>query len=344
MIEEIKYRQATAEDYKSILDLYNDAYQMKRSEADLQWLYDDNPMGRGTLFIATIEDTVIGMQGIVKYQFWKDLELVDNYKSEDSLIHENHRGQGVYKKLYQMVFNFIGDVPIWGLTDKKTILERTGLPSEKRFNLAAAISGFVSPSLFKGEQKVWSKTILYNSLYLLSIINRKTITSQNGYQTESISNFIDIEEFGRNLSKQFPDVQVPILSQNIIQWRLRDNPKVKNWKVFAMRNSDNGIKALSLVTYNGKRCRWLSSYFHKGVSISDKAQHIQEVQKCLFEQGCVVIDQWLFDTNIVSEDIKKLMLSNGFNHVKKGLWIIKNQPKENATVHEILFSAQLGLD
>jgi hypothetical protein len=344
LIEEIKYRLASPEDYKSILVLYNDAYQMKRSVSDLQWLYDENPMGKGTLFIATIEDKVIGMQGIVKYQFWKDLELIDNYKSEDSLIHENHRGQGVYKELYQMVFDFIDGIPIWGLTDKKTILERTGLPSEKRFNLTAAINGFVSPALFKGEKKVWSKTLLYNSLNLLSFINRRSTVSQNAYLTKSITNFIEIEEFGRTLSRQFPEVQVPILSQDIIHWRLRDNPKVKKWKVFAMRNSDDVIKALSLVTYNGKRCRWLSSYFQKGVSNSDKTQHVQEVQKHLFDQGCVVIDQWLFDANIVCEDINKLMLASGFRHVKKGLWIIKNQPKENATVHEILFSAQMGLD
>ena len=344
MIEELKYRQATAEDYEAILVLYNDAYQMKRPVSDLQWLYDDNPMGQGTLFIATIKDTVIGMQGIVKYQFWKAQNVIDTYKSEDSLIHADYRGKGVYKKLYQMVFDFIGEVPIWGLTDKKTILERTGLPSEKRFNLAAAVNSFVSPSLFHGERKVWAKTLLYNSLRLLSLIDRKPNASKNSYHTESITAFADIEAFGRSLSDQYPDVQVPILSQDIIHWRLPDNPKVIDWKVFAMRDSTNDIKALSLITFYGKKCRWLSSYFHIDVSTPDRSQHIQDVQKKLFDQGIVMIEQWLFDTSVLSEDISTLMHSNGFHHVKKGLWIIKNQPKEEATVHEILFSAQLGLD
>lgn len=344
MIEEIKYKQATALDYKAILVLYNNAYQSKRSESDLQWLYNDNPMGKGTLFIATIEGTVIGIQGIVKYQFWKAQTVIDTYKSEDSLIHANYRGKGVYKKLYQIVFDFIGTLPIWGLTDKRTILDRTGLPSEKRFNLVAAVNGFVSPSLFKGEQKIWAKTILYNSLNLVSIIKRKSPTSQNSFCTESIADFSDIENFGRSLADQYPNVQVPILSQEILHWRLRDNPKVKGWKVFTMRNTNSEIKALSLVTYTHKKCRWLSSYFHNDVSYFDRSHHIKEVQKQLFNDGYVAIEQWLFDTNMVSENNSALMLSNGFYHVKKGLWIIKNQPKERTTVHEILFSAQLGLD
>ncbi|MFT4534140.1 MAG: hypothetical protein ACJA1A_001470 [Saprospiraceae bacterium] len=344
MIEEIKYRQATAQDYETVLALYNKEYQSERSVSDLQWLYDDNPMGKGTLFIATFKGAVIGMQGIVKYQFWKSQNVIDTFKSEDSLIHAEYRGQGVYKKLYQMVFDFIGEIPIWGLTDKRTILDRTGLPSEKRFALTAAVNGFVSPSLFHGEKKVWAKALIYNSLRLPSIINKQSSVSHNLFTTESIIDFTEIEPFGRSLSDQYPDVQVPILSQAILHWRLRDNPKVKNWKVYAMRNDKSEIKALSLVSCNGKKCRWLSSYFEKDLSTQDRSRHIREVQKQLYEQGIVVIEQWLFDTNIVSEDISTLMLSNGFRHVKKGLWIIKNQPRGNATVHEILFSAQLGLD
>ena len=344
MIEEIKYKQATGEDYEAILVLYNGAYQSKRSISDLQWLYDNNPMGKGTLFIATLEGTVIGMQGIVKYQFWKSQDVIDSYKSEDSLIHADYRGQGVYKKLYQMVFDFIGEIPIWGLTDKRTILERTGLPSEKRFYLAAAVNGFVSPLLFHGEKKVWAKVFLYNSLRLLSIVNKSSSVSNNSFTTESITDYTDIETFGNSLSEQYPNVQVPILSRAILHWRLRDNPKVQSWRVFAMRNNNSEIKALSLVTYNGKRSRWLSSYFDKDISTQDRSRHIQKVQKQLFDQGIVIIEQWLFDTNDISADITTLMRSNGFHHVKKGLWIIKNQPRDKATVHKILFSAQLGLD
>lgn len=342
MKKEIKYRLAKANDYKAILALYNDSYQARRSVSDVQWLYDNNPMGKGTLFIATVDNQVIGMQGIVKYQSWKSQNVIDMYKSEDSLIHEDYRGKGVYKRLYQMVFDFIGKTPIWGLTDKKTILERTGLPSEKRFNVVASVRGFVTPSLFKN--KAWAKTILYNSLNFTSLLSRNKKVDSGFYTTESITDFTDTEQFGKSLSQQYPDIQMPILSKDVIQWRLPNNPKVKDWNVFAMHNAENEIKALTLVTYNGKMCRWLSSYFHTDVSKKDRSHHIKEVQNLIFSEGRLVIEQWLFDTNQVSETNSQLMLDCGFRHVKKGLWIIKNQPKENATVHEILFSAQLGLD
>ncbi len=344
MIENIKYKQATVKEYEAILVLYNNAYQSKRSVSDLLWLYEDNPMGKGTLFIATVDNVVVGMQGIVKYQCWKSNKTVDMYKSEDSLIHIDYRGKGVYKKLYQMVFDFINETPIWGLTDKKTILERTGLPSEKRFNVVASVKGFVSPSLFKNEKKVWAKTLLYNRLNFSLFTKRKSNIHPSTYSTSSIKDFESIEDFGKSLAQQYQDIQVPILSKDIIHWRLRDNPKVQNWKVFALKNESNEIKALTLITYNGKKCRWLSSYFHTDVSIDDRSEHIVEVQKKLFNKGTIIIEQWLFDTNEVSKSNSELMLACGFKHVKKGLWIIKNQTKENATVHEILFSAQLGLD
>jgi len=344
LVDRIIYKQATEKDYTAILLLYNDAYQSKRSVSNLEWLYDENPMGKGTLFIALVDDEVIGMQGIVKYQCWKSQKTIDMYKSEDSLIHEDYRGKGVYKKLYQMVFDFIGETPIWGLTDKKTILERTGLPSEKRFIVAASVKGFVSPSTFKNENKRWAKTILYNRLNFITKAGKNRLMDSTSFLTESISDFTDIEAFGRILSDQYPDAKVPILSKEVFKWRLIDNPKVDKWIVYATRNSDNEIKALTLVTINGRKCRWLSSYFHRDISNQNCSYHIQEVQNQLFNLGIVTIEQWLFDTNSTSTINSELMLKNGFRQVKKGLWIIKNQPKENATVHEILFSAQLGLD
>ncbi len=344
MSTDIIYKLATREDYAEILSLYNSGFGANRSIKDIEWLYDDNPMGRGQLFIALIDNKVIGMQGIVRYQFRKGSKIINTYKSEDSLINKNYRGKGVYKTLYKMVFEYIDGDLIWGLTDKKQILERTGLPSQYRFILAASVNGIVTPSTFEGERKALMKSMLYSAKGIWSKLSKKRSHKTSKLKTNQLTKYETIEGFGKKLAEQHPNELIPLLTGKQLLWRLKNNPKVKDWKVYSIEDKDENIKALTLVSLNSKKCRWLSSYFLKDVDSDARSQHIIDVQNQLFGNGIKVIEQWIFDNSEQNKTNKKLMLSNGFQHIKNGLWVVNNGHMVDEKVDNILFSAQLGLD
>jgi len=301
-------------------------------------------MGRGQLFIALVNDEVIGMQGIVRYQFQKGENVIKTYKSEDSLIHENYRGKGVYKTLYKMVFEYIDGDLIWGLTDKKTILERTGLPSQYRFILAAAVNGFVSSSTFAEERKAWAKSVLYSTKSIWSKLTKKKSNQATNLKTLPLIKLEKVEEFSRKLSEQYPNELIPLLSEKQLIWRLKNNPKVKDWKVYSLMDKNDNLKAITLISISNKKCRWLSSYFLKNVDNETRSQYIADVQNQLFQNGIKVIEQWIFDNSQEGKINKKIMLSSGFQHIKNGLWVINNGHMVEDKVDDILFSAQLGLD
>ena len=134
----------------------------------VRWLVEDNPAGKATLFIALIEQQVVGMQSLIPYDFIQNGELISTFKSEDTLVDKNLRGKGIFSNLYEMVHAHANGKMIWGLTDKKDILEHVNMPSSRRLTIAISVK---RPSIVpdkKGLHRLVAKTMYFTFLYLKS--------------------------------------------------------------------------------------------------------------------------------------------------------------------------------
>ena len=347
MNEEITYRIASNKDYPNILVLYNKMYQSNRSLEDFKWLVEDNPAGKATLFIALLEDRVVGMQSLIPYAFVRNGKSLLTYKSEDSLVESDLRGRGIYSQLYKMVHEYADaeDKMVWGLTDKKKILVHVNMPSTHRLAIAISVNKPSLASDKKGLHRLVAKTVFYSLLYLKSSFRTKKVTSQLLHKEIKPSEYSsqELESFFASLSSQNPEIYFPVMDPAYLKWRLNTNPNLPAYKIVVSTRSDGTIVACSLLGMGAKAAYWQSFYALNDVSLDDKIGHISYWKKKVFASKINLIHSWFFDCNPKVNEVQEVFYQSGFSKVRDGLWIVHNSTHKKINVHDLYFSPQLGI-
>jgi len=320
-------------------------YQSNRSLKDFKWLTMDNPAGKAILFIAIKDDEVVGMQSLIPYIFVRNGELVNTFKSEDTLVEKKLRGKGIFSNLYKMLHTYSGESLVWGLTDKKAILERVNMPSSERLTISISVK---KPSLIfdnKGIHRFVAKTIFYTYLYFKSsfkstkvstILEQKEINpTEYGLQ--------ELNDFFNQLTLQNPKTLFPLMDSTYLNWRLTENPNLENSKIVVSYDKSGNISICSIIGFSKKAAYWQSFYALKEVEKEEKIGHIIALRKKIFDSGINLIHTWLFECNDNVKEIKALFYKSGFSKVREGLWIVHNSTNKEIDVHDLYFSPQLGI-
>ena len=320
-------------------------YQSNRSLANFNWLVLDNPAGRAVLFVAIINDRVVGMQSLIPYVFVQNDKLIHTYKSEDTLVEQSFRGKGVFSKLYKMVHDYAGETLVWGLTDKKEILERVNMPSSERLTISISVK---KPSLVsdkKGLHRFVAKTMFYTYLYFKSSFrtkNAKAIYTQKeispkGYDCEELKTFFE------KMTQQHPKILFPRMDFDYLNWRLTDNPSLEAYKIVASYKEDGSIAIVSILGTKGSAAFWESYYALPNISLEEKTGHVVYWKKKIFDSKIKLIHSWLFECNSTVKEVKEIFYEAGFSNVRDGLWIVHNSTNKEIGVHDLYFSPQLGI-
>jgi GNAT superfamily N-acetyltransferase len=306
---------------------------------------EDNPAGRATLFIALKEDVVVGMQSLIPYVFIQDGELVHTFKSEDTLVEKKLRGHGIFSKLYEMVHAYAGDTLVWGMTDKKEILEHVKMPSSERLTIAISVK---RPSLIfdkKGFHRFVAKTLLYSVLYVKSAFKSEKKLPVMPMKELNAADYgsADLEVFFDIMSDRNPHILYPRMNLDYLKWRLTDNPNLEEGKIFVSCKDDGAIVICSIVGYEGNSAYWQSFYALDTVQPDEKIAHVVALRKKIFDSGVQLIHTWLFECNPEVKAVKEIFYRAGFSKVREGLWIVHNSTDKNMDVHNLYFSPQLGI-
>lgn len=320
-------------------------YDSNRSLDQFRWLSEDNPAGRAILFIALLNDKVVGMQSLIPYEFIRNGKLIQTYKSEDTLVEKSLRGKGIFSILYKMLHDRSGDYLVWGLTDKKEILERVNMPSSERLTIAISVR---KPSLIsdsKGIHRFVAKTLFYSYLYFKSSFrskkgNTSLLTKEIHPSSYGNSKLIS---FFEKLSLQNPDLYYPRMTKEYMKWRLVDNPNLDHYKVVASYDADGAIAICSIIGFEGKSAYWQSFYAIPDLAEEEKIGHIVNLKEKFFQSEVKLIHTWLFDCNASVKEVKDIFYKAGFSKVRDGLWIVHNSTDKEIDVHDLYFSPQLGI-
>lgn len=320
-------------------------YQSNRSLDDFKWLVEDNPAGRAILFIAIMEGRVVGMQSLIPYVFVQNGRRVLTYKSEDTLVEKSLRGKGIFSKLYEMVHTYAGEMLVWGMTDKKEILERVNMPSSERLTIVISVK---KPSLIgdkKGLHRFVAKTMFYTYLYLKSSFKSKNVKSdfiQREINSEDY-NSQDLATFFKKMTVQNPKILYPVMDSNYLKWRLTDNPNLKMYKIVASYQDDGSIAICSILGFEGKSAYWQSFYALPHITADEKIGHIVYWREKIFDLKINLVHSWLFECNPSVKNVKDIFYQAGFSKVREGLWIVHNSTDREIDVHDLYFSPQLGI-
>ncbi|MEE9439802.1 MAG: GNAT family N-acetyltransferase [Saprospiraceae bacterium] len=343
MKNEITYRPATKTDYTMMSELYNRSYNADRDADYYSWLYDHNPMGSGVVFIALLEEVVIGMVGLVSYNFVRNGKEVKTYKSEDALVEKQHRKKGIFKNLYHYVFQYIGIHHLWSFTDKKNIFEKIGRPHSNRFESAVAVGRLVNPSMFNNKRYI--KSLLFNLIYLKDKLRRTPKHICDNHQIVDVNTFDyhSLQAFMLSISTNNPDIIYPQISSEIINWRFVNHPEIEEFVLFVTYDNFKNIKALSMVRISKEFAFWPVSYFLDSNSDNDNIAHVKALKSIVLKDMARYIKLWIFDNNYAVLKMKDIFLKSGFTIINDGLWIGTHPTISNINGDNIYYSGQLSV-
>jgi GNAT superfamily N-acetyltransferase len=333
------------DDYPQVLKLYNEMYSSKRSLSDFQWLVEDNPAGRATLFIAIIEDRVVGMQSLIPYLISRNGEILKTFKSEDTLVDKSFRGKGIFYKLYEMVHAHAGKTLVWGLTDKQKIFTRVSMPSSERMTIITSVNRPLYSDNKLGLQRFIAKTVFYTFLYLKSSFKTKF------FQSEYLQKELDSNDYGNNKLQTFfkeisienPEILYPHTDFKYLDWRLTKNPNLDRHQIVCSYDNLGNIMICSIIGYKNKNAYWQSFYALPKVSQKEKIAHIGILKEKIFKRGAYLIHSWMFECNPIVSEIKQIFYKASFYKIRAGLWIVHNSEGKDVDAHNLYFSPLLGI-
>ncbi|CAN5386290.1 hypothetical protein BH11BAC2_BH11BAC2_16660 [soil metagenome] len=119
----ISIRLLTESDHIQANRLYHTVYKKDRKDSFFNWEFVDAPFGSAIYVGAFDGDKLVGTQAAIPMQMINAAgELMMMSKSEDTLLDPAYRGQGLFNKMYDLLFREcerLGIKAIWGFTYAK---------------------------------------------------------------------------------------------------------------------------------------------------------------------------------------------------------------------------------
>jgi len=127
---------------------FNDVYKTNRSFETFRWEFIDGPFGKA-IYVGAIDDTfpqtkVVGIQCAIPIELISTSgKIVLTAKSEDTLVDPSYRGQKIFEKMYDVLFEEskkAGIKYIWGFTPAEKAFSRIGFDIPFKTQQALAVT------------------------------------------------------------------------------------------------------------------------------------------------------------------------------------------------------------
>lgn len=328
----VTYRLAGSEDYEKINAFYNRIYSANRTIEQFLWEFHNCPFGKSIYVIAEDNGKIVGTNCVIPIDLITSNEkIIKSGKSEDTLVDPEYRGQKIFYKIYEFLFEKCREENIhviWGFTSAKKPFNNLGfeIPYDHQQSLAVSHiwKSFRFLSSLNPKNKITDKAkILGLCVWSKVQLIRKSRPSKVSYRIEKdhkIVSGVDDLIFN-NLTKSNNSFAIH-QSSKFQEWRIYDNPNYFKTHTYGVYNND---KLVALIIFNSheNNIAYISqSTFHSDLAISQKANIIKSVTRMLLKEGIVAIRTWVFDTNIVNSEEISIFKKAGYTHLNRGIGLV----------------------
>jgi GNAT superfamily N-acetyltransferase len=231
-------------------NFFNAVYKTNRPFENFEWEFLQGPFGPAIYIVAidtnvTNEVKVVGIQCAIPLELVSSKgEVVRTAKSEDTLVDPAYRGQKIFERMYDVLFDECSKAGIryiWGFTPARKAFERIGfsIPYQTKqalmvFNPLPAFRYLKSlnpENTFKQKFQILGLSVLS---YLRGIAGRGH--SSSGYSLEGA----ELSALNSNFFEFYSGTKLFNLnaSDTYLRWRIECNPFNNNYKAYSIRLND----------------------------------------------------------------------------------------------------------
>lgn len=342
----IQYRLARENDYEKINDFYNKMYGKSRTINEFRWAFHESPSGPAIYVIAIHQDEIIGTNCVIPIELKRSNEIILTGKSEDTLVHSDYRGKGVFENIYRLLFEECqnrGVQIIWGFTNARKAFLKQGFNIPFDNHQCIVVNDvFESYKLLKkGRSSIEDiKYLLFclRSRFKLFLTKRRNCPFRlevNGYNHEKV-NYLLNENSNRNSDMLFFHQ-----NKDYLNWRIGDNPYQDSTTYLSYYEGESLVGFVSLANKDGISYI-LQLLFSNRLSENDKTIILQNAMHAMFDGGAVMIKNWAFDTNKLNQEDITIHKNAGFDYLSRGQGFVWKQLSGEAINPNDFYLSQLA--
>ena len=329
----VKYRLANENDYERINAFYNRIYKSKRTIEQFLWEFRDCPFGKSIYVIAEDGDKIIGTNCVIPIDLiGANKQIIKSGKSEDTLVDPAYRGQQIFYKIYEYLFEKCIEANIqviWGFTSAKKPFEKLGFEVPFEHEQTLAVNNIGKSYKFLTSLNPKNKTIdklkilglcIFSKLKTVAKINRQNSTYKIEENRDVVLGVDELIFNNQNFTSslfainQTPDFQ---------NWRIYQNPNYYKVHTFSVYSDTKDLIALVVFNSHANRVAYVcQTTFHPDLKMDEKVRILKSVSHMLFKSGIVLIRNWVFNTNAVNKQEVTIQNQSGYLHIERGIGLV----------------------
>jgi len=329
----VKFRLALENDYKRINDFYNFMYKSNRTIEQFYWEFHHGAFGKSIYVIAEDDGKIIGTNCVIPIDLiTADGKIIRSGKSEDTLVDPKYRGQKIFYKIYDYLFEKSkeqGIQVIWGFTSAKKPFKKIGfdVPFDHLQSLAVnnVWSSYKYLSSLNIKNNGFDKVKIFGLCFLSKVKTLGNFTNKvDGFKVKMNTKIIDgiddlIESNLATLDSSFSILQ----NSKFQDWRIYKNPNYTKVHTFGFYNSSDKLMALLVLNSHKNNVAYIiQSTFYSDLSKKQKAEMLQYVSKQVFKSGVVLIRNWHFNTNTINKSELEIFTKSNFTVLNRGVGFV----------------------
>jgi N-acetylglutamate synthase-like GNAT family acetyltransferase len=329
----VTYRLASEKDYKQINNFNNRIYNSNRTLEQFYWEFHNCPYGESIYVIAEDKGKIVGTNCVIPIDLiTSDKIIIKSGKSEDTLVDPAYRGQKIFYKIYDFLFEQCkekGIQVIWGFTSAKKPFKKIGFEIPFDHQQSLMVNNIWQSYKYLSSLNSNNKFIDKLKIFGLSCLSKIKSTGKykgklDGYTIKTGVNIIDgvdviIESNLSTVKSSFAILQ----NSEFQEWRIYQNPNYYKIHTFGFFDSSDKLIALIVLNSQPNNVAFINqSSFNNTLSSKEKTNIIQLVSRMMFDLGIVLIRNWHFNTNSINKSEIEIYTNSKFTFLKRGVGFV----------------------
>ena len=337
-------------EYSLANDFFNITYKTNRSLKDFEWEFNHGPFGP-SIYVVAIDSDVTDQIKVVGIQSAIPLSLVNaegnrilTAKSEDTLVDPSYRGQKIFERMYELLFEACKQENIkyiWGFTPARKAFERIGFQIPFQAHQALMVmnprKAYAYLSRLNPNNKGIDK-LKIAGLTFLSRLASRVVPNPPDLELRRTA-FYDKQT---TIKALMPSVGMYFLDMTTeyLEWRLRRNPFGNNYENYQVLQNGK-LVADALINMRLPRLGYIEQImFAEGLNEVDKQKIVGAVVREL-KYKVDLIRVLCFDTNEALIDQEQLFKRSGFIILKRGGYFVWKELGDAGLLPKDLFLSRL---
>jgi len=307
---------------------FNQVYGVNRSSEHFNWEFINGPFGKA-IYIVALDDTspsdqpkVVGIQCAIPIEFIHTSgSTILTAKSEDTLVDPNYRGQKIFERMYELLFDECrkaGIKYIWGFTPAQKAFERIGF--EIPFKTEQALVVYKPIAAYHYLKNLNAKNTTTDKLKILGL---SLLAWVKGFSMPSRSlNLVEvpIEDKRDFFGRLYQGRNYYGLNENsaYLKWRLLDNPFGNHYKYFQLKDGEEVVA--DVVINHRENVSYLEQLYYR--ADLDVNQLLITLSKKCRAEGANLLRAFCFSSNEILSKQGQAISSAGFTYLKRGSFFV----------------------